>query len=78
MMPDAFPRKGQVLRVKKGYNPNSSSIGSDIKAFLAFGACAGVMTVFIMNTLNSVGRLIKKNKDHFAPQKAETPPTISQ
>ena len=30
--------RGRVLRLKSGYNPNSSSIGSDIPTFLAFAA----------------------------------------
>ena len=42
---------GRVLRVKSGYNPNSSSIGSDIPAFLAAAACAGSVTVIIINIL---------------------------
>ena len=35
-------RRGRILRVKRGTNPNSSSVGSDIPAFL-FSAVA--MTV---------------------------------
>jgi hypothetical protein len=54
---------GRILRVKKGYNPNSSSIGSDIFTFLSFAAGTGILTVILMNTFNSVGKRIKKNKD---------------
>ncbi len=43
------PRKGRVLRVKRGYNPNSSSMGSIVFALPSlllgttalFGAVAG-------------------------------------
>ena len=38
------PPAGSVLRVKKGFNPNSSSISSDIIAF--FTAAAGVTALF--------------------------------
>ena len=49
-LPDG-PRKGRVLRVKRGYNPNSSSMGSMVfvlpAALLgltaAFGAVAGLI-----------------------------------
>ncbi len=45
------PRKGRVLRVKHGYNPNSSSMGSMVFAIpaalmgltAAFGAVAGLI-----------------------------------
>lgn len=52
--------KGRILKVKQGYNPNSSSIGSGILPFLAFAAGAGVFTIFLANTLEAVGKLIKK------------------
>lgn len=52
--------KGRVLRVKKGYNPNSSSIGSGILPFLAFAAGSGILTILLSNTLESTGKIIKK------------------
>jgi hypothetical protein len=52
--------KGRILRVKKGYNPNSSSIGSGILPFLAFAAGAGVLAIILSNTLESAGKIIKK------------------
>lgn len=54
--------RGRVLRVKTGYNPNSSSVGSLIPAFLAFAAGAGAITVIAMNILNSTGKHIRKRK----------------
>jgi hypothetical protein len=38
------PLKGRVLRVKNGFNPNSSSIASDIIVF--FTTAAGVSALF--------------------------------
>lgn len=34
-----WPRRGRILAVKWGYNPNSSSLGVDV-TFLLFGATA--------------------------------------
>jgi hypothetical protein len=55
--------KGRVLRVKTGYNPNSSSVGSQIPAFLAFAAGSGVFTVIALQILNAVRRQIRKKKN---------------
>jgi len=56
-------QKGQVLKVKKGYNPNSSSIGSDIMAFLILAGGTGILSVILSNTLDSIKKIIDKNKD---------------
>jgi len=56
-------QKGQILKVKKGYNPNSSSIGSDIMAFLILAGGAGILSVVLSNTLDSIKKIIDKNKD---------------
>lgn len=56
-------RKGKILRVKTGYNPNSSSVGSHIPAFLAFAAGAGSLTIIVMNILNTVSGHIRKRKE---------------
>jgi hypothetical protein len=34
---------GRILKIKTGYNPNSSSIGVDMVAFLTAGAAATVL-----------------------------------
>ena len=40
-------RKGRILAVKWGLNPNSSSLGADV-TFLLFGATAiGMLTPFV-------------------------------
>jgi hypothetical protein len=54
--------KGRVLRVKTGYNPNSSSVGSLIPTFLALSASAAAMAVLAMNGLNTIDKHIRKKK----------------
>lgn len=54
--------RGRILRVKLGYNPNSSSVGSLIPASLAFATGAAVLTVLAMNTLHAVDKHIRKKK----------------
>ena len=43
-MKKSIPVRGRILRVKKGFNPNSSSISSEIIVF--FTAAAGVTALF--------------------------------
>lgn len=57
-----IPSFNGILRVKKGYNPNSSSIGSGILPFLTFAAGSGILAIILSNTLASAGKIIKKNK----------------
>jgi len=54
--------KGRILRVKTGYNPNSSSVGSLIPAFLALSAGAGAFSIFAMNCLNVIDKHIREKK----------------
>ena len=54
--------KGRILRVKTGYNPNSSSVGSLIPTFLAFATGAAALTVLAMNSLNAVDKHIREKK----------------
>ena len=54
------PQKGRILRVKNGYNPNSSSIGSGILPFLSFAVGAGVFTIILSNALAAAQKSIKK------------------
>jgi len=55
--------KGKILRVKTGYNPNSSSVGSNIPAFLAFAAGAGAVSVIVVNILSTINSKIRGKKD---------------
>ncbi len=67
--------KGQILKIKTGYNPNSSSIGVDVIAFFTAGAA---MTV-LFNTVAAVISAAKsgeygrpeENKDASVPGKRE-------
>ena len=40
---------GRVLRVKLGYNPNSSSVGSELPLFLGLALSAGALTVLTLH-----------------------------
>ncbi len=55
--------KGKILRVKTGYNPNSSSIGSGVPPFLFFAIGSGALTVFILNILNFADKKLRKGKN---------------
>lgn len=62
--------KGRILRVKTGYNPNSSSVGSLIPTFLAFATGAAALTVLAMNSLNAIDKHIReKNKSLTSEEK---------
>ena len=54
---------GRVLRVKQGYNPNSSSIGSSIPLFLALAGGAGAVVTLLLGLLDGVGRAIRKQEE---------------
>jgi hypothetical protein len=51
--------RGRVLRVKLGYNPNSSSIGSAIPRFLVFALASGMTATFLLHLRGTIGRLIR-------------------
>ena len=65
--------KGKILRVKLGYNPNSSSIGSIIfvlpAALLGITAAFGAVSGIIMSTLMT--DKAKKTKNITTPTKGE-------
>jgi hypothetical protein len=63
--------KGKVLRVKTGYNPNSSSVGSQIPSFFFFAIASGICTVIALNVLKMVGINIRKNKDSIESEKKQ-------
>ena len=51
------PFSGRILRVKKGFNPNSSSVSSDIIVF--FTSAAGVSALFAV----AAGVIMARFKD---------------
>ena len=55
------PSTGRVLRVKSGYNPNSSSVGTDIPTFLAAAAAAGTVTTIVLSLLSTAADRIRRD-----------------
>ena len=53
-------KKGKILRVKQGYNPNSSSLGSIIPEFLFLSGLAGTLTVFLTALFRKTDRQIRE------------------
>ena len=53
---------GKILRVKTGYNPNSSSVGSQIPAFLFFAVGTGAVSVMITQLFHVIDRTIRAKK----------------
>jgi ribosomal protein L21 len=64
--------KGRILKIKTGYNPNSSSIGVDVVVFFTAGAA---MTV-LFNTLAAVLAAAKVH-EHGRPEALEETPVLS-
>jgi hypothetical protein len=56
--------KGKILKIKTGYNPNSSSIGVDMVAFLTAGAAVTVL-------FNAVAAILRASKAQKCSQAAE-------
>ncbi len=67
---DASP-KGRVLRIKHGYNPNSSSVGSSIPLFLTISASAGVVATILINAFDA----LKKKRCDDVPMDEHPRPT---
>jgi hypothetical protein len=63
--------KGRILRVKTGYNPNSSSVGSLIPTFLAFAAGAAALTVLAMNSLHAIDKHIREKKKNLISEEKQ-------
>jgi hypothetical protein len=58
-----FRRRGRVLAVKWGYNPNSSSLGVDV-TFLLFGmAAVALLTPIISLILRTRRRALAEKKE---------------
>ncbi|MBU2489890.1 MAG: hypothetical protein KKA60_10920 [Proteobacteria bacterium] len=56
--------QGRILRVKEGYNPNSSSVGSHIPLFLAFVTGLGLLSVIAANALVALDARIRGKGVH--------------
>jgi hypothetical protein len=59
-MARAAAQPGRVLRVKLGYNPNSSSIGSAIPSYLLFAAGSGILGALLLHLTGSVAALLRR------------------
>lgn len=70
-MEQRIAEAGKILRVKTGYNPNSSSVGSHIPAFLSFAVGTGVFAIIASQMLNMIGIHIRKKKDLIRAGKQE-------
>ena len=57
--------KGQILKIKTGYNPNSSSIGVDIVVFFTAGAAVTVL-------FNTLAAILGSAKAHECAQVKKT------
>lgn len=53
-------KKGKVLKVRLGFNPNSSSIGLDISVFL----WSAVIITTVVNAITALISIIKSRKDN--------------
>lgn len=54
--------RGKILRIKAGFNPNSSSVGSQIPTFFAVALSSGALTVLVMNLLANYERILRKKR----------------
>jgi len=61
---------GRVLRVKQGYNPNSSSVGSLVPVFLLGSLGAAAASVVLQQVLAEVAQRLRGA----APPPAAAPP----
>jgi hypothetical protein len=69
-----YPGKGRVLRVKLGYNPNSSSVGS-VVTVLMWTVAMGSVVLNVMATLarqRMASGMLLGNEE----QSANTPPDV--
>ncbi|MBF0119765.1 MAG: hypothetical protein HQK79_13095 [Desulfobacterales bacterium] len=55
--------EGKILKIKTGYNPNSSSVGTQIPTFLLLGLGSGILSIIIVQLFNFIDKCIQKKKD---------------
>jgi hypothetical protein len=59
---------GKILKVKTGYNPNSSSIGVDMVAFFTIGAGMTVLFNVIATFIDGIQRARPGEAEQGTPQ----------
>ena len=52
-------KKGKILKVRLGFNPNSSSIGIDISVFL----WSAVIITTVLNAIMALVSILKSRRD---------------
>jgi hypothetical protein len=52
-------KRGKILRIRMGVNPNSSSIGADLQAIIYGAAAVSMLTVIV----SSLVRVLRRKKD---------------
>jgi len=55
--------KGRILKIKTGYNPNSSSIGVDVVVFFTAGAAVTVLFNTLAAVLGAAKAQVKESKE---------------
>jgi hypothetical protein len=66
--------KGRILKIKTGYNPNSSSVGVDMVVFFTAGAAATVL----FNTIASIISAVKAHRQaHAQPKQVKEMPELA-
>jgi hypothetical protein len=63
--------QGRILKIKTGYNPNSSSIGVDMIVFFTAGAAVTVLFNTIAAILSA-----RKSQEHGQPEKSNEPSVL--
>ena len=59
--------KGKIIRMKLGYNPNSSSLGTDVQVLIYSTVLLSALTLFISSLIRVFrrkGKERKVNEDH--------------
>lgn len=67
--------RGRILRIKQGYNPNSSSVGSQIPVFIGLAMATGAAGVFLMNLISAFDRRLREAGER-SPSDGDGPPTV--
>jgi len=52
-------KKGKILKIRLGFNPNSSSIGIDISVFL----WSAVIITTVVNTIMALVSILRSRRD---------------
>ncbi len=63
--------RGRILRVKRGYNPNSSSIGSDIPTFLFSSSALVLLSAMALQVHSIIKAHFGRDNDGAAAKKSK-------